>query len=188
MSGLVPGRRRASLMAAVRTCLITVALVTAYYLLPLRERGTTATSALLLAGVLAVAVVFSWEAWAILSSPHPRLKAVEALVVTLALFLVLFAGAYYVLDGTSPDSFTEPLTKTDALYFTLSTFTTVGYGDITAASRVARVTVMLQMTCGLFLAGIAVRILTRAVEVGLLRRDAPPPEPDTGSADREERP
>ncbi|MEU6066964.1 MULTISPECIES: potassium channel family protein [Streptomyces] len=172
-----------------RTALITAALVIAYYVLPLRERSMTATSALLLAGVLAVLAVFAWEVWAILHSPHPRLKAVEALVITLALFLVLFASAYYVVDGTSPGSFTEPLTKTDALYFTLTTFATVGYGDITAVSQVGRVMTMVQMTCGLLLAGVAVRILTSAVEVGLRRRaKEPPPEPDAGRGAGRDRP
>ncbi|MEV0185260.1 potassium channel family protein [Streptomyces sp. NPDC050625] len=181
MSGPFDGPKRATLLAVTRTVLITAALVTAYYVLPLRERSMTATSALLLGGVLAVLVVFAWEVWAILRSPHPRLKAVEALVITLALFLVLFASAYYVLDGTSPGSFSEPLTKTDALYFTLTTFATVGYGDITAVSQLGRVMTMLQMTCGLLLAGVAVRVLTSAVEVGLRRRTKePPPEPDAG--------
>ncbi|UXY31572.1 potassium channel family protein [Streptomyces sp. HUAS TT20] len=189
MSGplAVPGRP--SILAVTRMVLITAGLVTAYYVVPLSEHSTAAASALLLGGVLGVFLVFAWEVWAILRSPHPRLKAVEALVITLALFVVLFASTYYVLDDTRPGSFSEALTKTDALYFALSTFATVGYGDITAISQLGRVVTMLQMTCGLLLAGVAVRILTSAMELGLRRRaKEPPPEPGAGRSAGQDRP
>lgn len=171
--------RQAGLLALSRTVLITAGLVGAYYTLPLDGRNTGRTSLLLLTGLVGVGLVFAWEVWAIVRSPHPRLKAVEALAATVALFLVLFAGSYYTLDQTSPGSFSEPLTKTDALYFTLTTFTTVGYGDITARSQPGRVMAMVQMMCGLLLAGVALRVLASAVEAGLQRRQ--PPEPDSGA-------
>ncbi|MFE0516789.1 potassium channel family protein [Streptomyces sp. NPDC058964] len=186
MNGPAPGRRRAALLVVVRTFLITAALVTVYYLIPLRERTTVETSVLLMVGVVAVGVVFTWEVWAIVRSPHPRLKAIEALVTTLALFLVLFASSYYVLDGVSPGSFNEPLTRTDALYFTLTTFATVGYGDVFAVSEPGRVMVMLQICCGLLLAGFAVRILTSAIERGLRRRREPPPGQGDGTPETPE--
>ncbi|WP_078888091.1 potassium channel family protein [Streptomyces sp. NRRL S-118] len=174
----VPGRprlRRAAVVSVTRAVFIAVGLVTAYYLLPLDERGTAGASALLLGGLAAVLLVFGWEVRAIVRSPHPRLKAVEALVATLALFLILFAGAYYLLDHSSPGSFSEPLTRTDALYFTLTTFSTVGFGDIAARSQTGRVLTMLQMFGGLLLVGVAARVLAGAVQAGLRRqrRDAP---------------
>ena len=36
-------------------------------------------------------------------------------------------------------TFTEPLTRTDAQYFTVTIFATVGFGDITAVTQTARV-------------------------------------------------
>ena len=42
-------------------------------------------------------------------------------------------------------SFTEPLTRADALYFTVTVFSTVGFGDITAKSETARVVLIVQM-------------------------------------------
>lgn len=169
---LRPGRR-AALVAVARAMLIAVGLVTAYYLLPLDERGT-AGAALLVCGLVAVLMVFGWEVRAIVRSPHPRLKAVEALVATLALFLVLFAGAYYLLDHSEPGSFSEPLTRTDALYFTLSTFSTVGFGDITARSQAGRVLTAAQMAAGLLLVGVAARVLASAVQTGLRRQGRGP--------------
>ncbi|MEU5591911.1 potassium channel family protein [Streptomyces sp. NPDC020298] len=187
-----PGRRRhagrrAAVMAALRSLLTVAALVTAYYLLPLDDLHTAGALILLACGLLAVLLVFLWQVWAIMRSPHPRLKAVEALAATVALFLVLFAGAYYLMDRVVPGSFSEQLTRTDALYFTLTTFTTVGFGDITARSQGGRVLTMVQMTGGLLLVGGAARVLAGAVEAGLRRREKPaePDTDDTTTLDRE---
>lgn len=79
--------------------------------------------------------MFCWEVRAITRSPFPRLRAVEGLAATLVLFLVLFAASYYLLERSEPGSFSETLYRTDALYFTLTTFATVGFGDITHAPR-----------------------------------------------------
>ncbi|WP_340560719.1 potassium channel family protein [Streptomyces sp. GSL17-111] len=170
-----------AVVTAARAALITVALVTAYYVLPLDERDTAA-SVLLVGGLLVTLLVFLWEVRAIARSPHPRMRAVEALSATVVLFLVLFAGTYYLLDSNTPGSFTEEMTRTDALYFTLATFSTVGFGDITASSETARVVTMLQMVVGLLLVGVAARVLANAVETGLRRQtrapsDAPRPDP-----------
>ncbi|MFB7738935.1 potassium channel family protein [Streptomyces sp. NPDC056112] len=168
--------RSAAVMVLARSVLVTAGLVTAYYLLPLDGRASATTAVLLGLGLAGVALFFAWEVWAIARTPYPRLKAVEALAITLPLFLLLFAGAYYLLDHSDPSSFTEPLTRTDALYFALTTFTTVGYGDITARSQTGRVLAMLQMTGGLLLVGVAARVLTSAIQAGLRQqhRDRPP--------------
>ncbi|MFF7750758.1 potassium channel family protein [Streptomyces sp. NPDC007971] len=186
---LIPGPAVwATMQAVARPLIITVGLVSAYYLLPFNERGAGATSVLLVGGLVGVALVFAWEIWAIMRSPYPRLRAIEALAVTLVLFLMIFAGAYYALDNTSPGSFSERLTRTDSLYFTLTTLSTVGYGDITARSQTARVMAMLQMACGLLLAGFALRVLTGAIATGLQRKRSTAPGPadatDDGGADR----
>ncbi|WP_237524394.1 potassium channel family protein [Streptomyces sp. SID5643] len=167
-------RRRARAAVLMRAVLIATGLVTVYYVLPLDGRSTTGTSVLLACGLLLCIVVFWWEVRAITYSPYPRLKAVEALAATLVLFLLIFAGTYYLLEHSTPGSFSEPLTKTDSLYFTLTTFTTVGYGDVTARSQTGRVLTMVQMAGGLLLVGVAARILAGAVQAGLRRRGREP--------------
>ncbi|WP_078963692.1 potassium channel family protein [Streptomyces durhamensis] len=167
-------RRRAAALSVARAGCIAVALVAAYYLLPLDRPATVGTSLLLTGGLLILALVFGWEVWLIMRSPHPRLKAVEAVAITVAAYLVLFASAYYLLERAVPGSFDEPLTRTDALYFTLSTFTTVGFGDIVARSQAGKVLVMIQMICGLLLVGVAVRVLAAAVRAGLRQQGRPP--------------
>ncbi|MEV7792917.1 potassium channel family protein [Streptomyces sp. NPDC087512] len=172
--GLRAGRGAAA-VALARAAFIAAGLVTAYYLLPLDEHLSAGASLLLAGGLLAVLLVFAWEVRAIARSPHPRLRAVEGLAATLVLFLVLFAVAYYLLGRSAPGSFSEPLTRTDALYFTLTTFSTVGYGDITARSQTGRVLAMVQMAGGLLLVGVAARVLASAVQTGLRRKRREPP-------------
>jgi Ion channel len=59
--------------------------------------------------------------------------------------VTLFASAYITMANANPANFsTHPLTRTDALYFTVTVFTTVGFGDITAASQSARLVVARQ--------------------------------------------
>ena len=41
--------------------------------------------------------------------------------------------------------FTQPLTRTDALYFTVTVFSTVGFGDISPKLEAARVVLIAQM-------------------------------------------
>ncbi|MHB9861017.1 potassium channel family protein [Streptomyces sp. YIM S03343] len=184
-----PGRRAVAEVVG-RAVLISAGLVTAYYLLPYDERTSAGAWTLLVLGLTAVVLVFLWEIRIIVHSPYPRLKAVEVLATTLVLFLVLFAAVYELLDHSTPETFSERLTRTDALYFTLTTFSTVGYGDITARTEAGRVVVMAQMTVGLLLVGVAVRVLVSAVEEGLRRRQPEPPEQpeaatDTRTPDRE---
>ncbi|MFB6665804.1 potassium channel family protein [Streptomyces parvus] len=163
-------RRRAAVVAVARAVSVAVGLVTAYYLLPLDERLTPGMAVLLTSGLLAVLLVFCWEVRAITRSPFPRLRAVEGLAATLVLFLVLFAAFYYLLERSEPGSFSETLNRTDALYFTLTTFATVGFGDITARSQTGRVLTMVQMAGGLLLVGVAARVLASAVQAGLSRQ------------------
>ncbi len=74
-----------------------------------------------------------------------------------------------------------PLTRTDALYFTVTVFSTVGFGDITAKSEVARLVVTSQIFVDLLILGLGVRILTGAITRGQRRQrqrhDAPDAQP-----------
>ena len=70
------------------------------------------------------------EPWA-LAQAEAALRAIEALAAAIPLFLLVFAAAYVKLDSTQAQAFSEPLSRTDALYFTITVFSTVGFGDIT---------------------------------------------------------
>ena len=68
-------------------------------------------------------------------------RGVRVLAMLLVLLVMASSLAFYLLDQVDPDQIAGLDTRTDALYFTLSTMTTVGYGDIHAEGQVARVVV-----------------------------------------------
>ena len=85
----------------------------------------------------------------IIAAEVPQVRAAEAVVETVLMFLFLFAFLYTSMSTTDPSAFTEPLSRMDALYFTTVTFATVGFGDITPVSQLARAVVTVQMIAGL---------------------------------------
>lgn len=141
-------------------------LVAAYYLLPMDSAFTVTTVIVLVGGVVAVAVLLSWQIYTITLSPRPGLKAMEAMAVTAPLFVLLYATACFLLEHSASGSFSEPLSRTDALYFAMTVFSTVGFGDITARSESARLLTTGQITLNLLLLSVAARLLASAVQRG----------------------
>jgi voltage-gated potassium channel len=66
------------------------------------------------------------------------------IVLLICLTLVVFSSAYYGL-AKAPGQFSGLRTRIDALYFTVVTMSTVGYGDVAPTGQQARVVVMLQI-------------------------------------------
>jgi hypothetical protein len=140
-----------------------------YFVLPLDREFSAGTLAVLGAGALAMGLLVAWQVRSILHSPLPALRAVEAIALSLPLFLLLFAGTFSVLSGSQPEAFTEPLSRLDSLYFVVTVFATVGFGDISAVTPVARVLVTVQMVGNLVLIGLVLRVFMSAVEHGRRR-------------------
>ena len=163
-------RRRLISMAVLRGLLTTTALMVLYYLLPLDRPWDTGTAVRLLVGLLVFAGVTAWQVRAISGAGYPALRAAEALGLIVPLYLLLFASTYFVMERASAANFTEPLTRTDALYFSVTVFTTVGFGDIAAKSETARVVLIVQMLGDLALLGVGARVLLGAVRRGQQRR------------------
>ena len=169
---LTPGQRmRVTALGLLRAFATMVVLVALYYLLPLdHDRNVPVT---LIAGLLILLAVTAWQLRKVIHHKHPPVRAIEALATTVPLFLLLFAWAYFTMAANHPANFsTHPLTRTDTLYFTVTVFSTVGFGDITAASQSARLVVTAQMLLDLVALGLLVRAFVGAVQVA--RRQTPP--------------
>lgn len=169
-----PGLARLPRQQVVRSVLraagSATVLVTLYYVLPLDRSSTWAAVAILSFGLAGLMAMVLWQIRTIIHSAYPGMRAVEALATSLSLFLVLFAATYFVLANVSEGSLGQSLTRTDALYFTVTIFATVGFGDITPKSEVARLVVTGQMVTDLVIIGLGARIIVGAVRIGQRQR------------------
>jgi hypothetical protein len=163
--------RRLLVLSAGRTMLATTGVLVLYYTLPLDRGFGSRTLVSLVLGLVAVGLLVTWQVRAILRARTPALRAVEALALSLPLFLVLFAVVYVVLSASDPQALTEPLTRTDALYFVVTVFATVGFGDIAPVSEVARVVTTVQMVGDLLLIGLVLKVVLAAVDRGRRRAE-----------------
>jgi voltage-gated potassium channel len=158
--------RRRTVVALVRALICTVLIVVVFYVVPLRMTIDVGTLLRLVAGLALLGALIAWQLRGIARSPYPTLRAFETLAVAIPLFLLLFAATYTVLSQVDPASFSEPLSRTDAVYFTVTVFATVGFGDISPVSTAARVVVTFQMFANLLLLGFVVRAVLDAVDRG----------------------
>jgi voltage-gated potassium channel len=165
-------RGRVQLRLVLRTTLAIVLLVVAYYQAPLDRPLTFASGVLFVGALVLAALVVVVEVRGILASTRPMMRAIRVIALGLPLLLVLFAATYITVDGQQASAFSEPLSRTDGLYFTVTTFATVGYGDITPQTELARVLVTVQMLVGLVAVGIIAKVVLGAVRVAQERNTA----------------
>jgi voltage-gated potassium channel len=149
--------------ALLRALGSTAVLVALYYLLPLDHSAAWVAVMMLVIGLAALTGLVTFQVRSIVASPFPGLRALEALATSIPLFLLLFASAYVVMNTITPGSFSQPMTHTNALYFTVTVFTTVGFGDITANTAAARLVVTGQMIVDLIILGLGARVILGAI-------------------------
>jgi hypothetical protein len=162
--------RRQARRSLVRTGVASVGLVVAYFTIPMTAATDVAAVLRLTAGLVLVAGLLAWQVGEIVRSPYPRARAVETMAVSLPLFLLTFAATYVILGQIDSANWSEPLDRLDAIYFTLTVFATVGFGDIVATTTLTRALVTGQMAAGLVLVGLIARVVVGAMEEGLRRQ------------------
>ena len=163
-------RRRTIVLSVVRSLVVVTLIVVAYFTLPLTRPVGAGPIAGVVIGLIVVAIILTLQIRATIRSPYPGMRAFESLASSGPLFLILFATTHYLIEHHSANSYTETMTRLDALYFTITVFTTVGFGDIAPVSELARTVTMLQMIGDLLLIFVIVRVLFGAVKVGIERR------------------
>ncbi|WP_338893170.1 potassium channel family protein [Rhodococcus sovatensis] len=163
-------RRALLIRALVRPIATTVVLTALYFVAPMTGVEDLGSVVFLVSVLSVVVVVCAWQLVKVVRADYPAVQAVEALAAVLPVYLIGFSSAYYLIAASSAQNFNEPISRMGSLYFTLSVFSTVGFGDITASSDFARAVVSVQMVGNLVIIAFGGRLLLAAVRRGQARK------------------
>jgi voltage-gated potassium channel len=126
-----PQRRLAMLRSGAIIALAWVVLLGAFFVLPIGHESGLRQVVRIGADIALIGALIAWQIRRISASELPELRAVEALGIVVAVFLVAFSAIYLSMSIKGPANFTQRLDQVRALYFTITVFSTVGFGDIT---------------------------------------------------------
>jgi hypothetical protein len=143
----------------VRAVISVAALLALYYLVPIAHRPHEEIGLRLGVSMALFVAVLANEVRLISRHDRPMLRAAVAMATIIPLFIVLFAWIYLTLARSQPAAFGVPLDRSSALYFTVTVFSTVGFGDITAKTDVARLVVTVQMLADLAVLAVVIRLI-----------------------------
>ena len=163
-------RRRLVARALARGVVTFVLVITVYYLSPFHGFGGARTLIFFLLGVALFVGTLSWQLTRITNAEYPQLVALEAVGLAIPLVLTVFAGVYILMSNSNVHAFSEDLTKTSSLYFTVTVLSTVGFGDIVPVTDAARLVVTVQMIIDLVLLGVIARVLLGAAQNAVARQ------------------
>ena len=154
--------RRHVWLTVLRAAATSVFVLAVYFVVPIGDRPGDSIIVRLTVGLAFFAAALAYEFRAILKSDRPMLRAVDAMALVIPIFVVVFAWTYLTLARSAPGSFTQPLDRVGALYFTVTVLTTVGFGDIAARTHAARLAVTAQMVCDVIVIAVVVRLIVEA--------------------------
>ncbi|MFJ7337450.1 potassium channel family protein [Streptomyces sp. NPDC101110] len=178
-----PGRDREAKSAAsavhrlrIGAGALLLACGTAYFLLPLEglgaDRPWLGWPLFVLCLALVAALLLRHVRDIVLEKPQARSGIMISLLMCLA--VLVFSSGYYAL-AQQPGQFTGLRTRVDALYFTVVTLATVGYGDITPSGQEARLVTVVQIVYTFVFLTAAATALTRRMHAVVAERDRRPP-------------
>ena len=156
--------RRLAVGSVLRIVAVTGTLFVLYAAAPIGRRLDGSIAVQLCISLLALVAVMGFQFRSVARSPHPTLRGVEAVSVSVPLLVLSFAATYFSMAAAEPASFNEGLSKVDAVYFSVTVLATVGFGDIVPTSELARLVVTVQMIVDLILVGLIAKVLVGAVQ------------------------
>jgi hypothetical protein len=153
--------RRELRMSLLRLVALVAGLLILYFALPLRGERWWIGAVLGLAAVVAIAPFTLRRVLRVRGSTRPLVDAIEALVLLVVLLVLGFASVYFAVDRNG-GQFEGLETRLDAMYFTVVTLGTVGFGDIHPTGQFARGVVTVQILLDFSLVALSVRVLMAA--------------------------
>ncbi len=161
---------RAHMVSAVlRGALSASVLLGAYFTIPVAHRPHQSIVLRLTVALALFGAALATEVRLITRHDRPMLRAAVSMATVIPLFLVLFSWIYLTMSLSDPHAFGHPLSRGSALYFTVSVFSTVGFGDIVPKTDVARLVATVQMMSDLVVIAVVVRLILAAASRGVAR-------------------
>jgi voltage-gated potassium channel len=149
---------RARFVLAVQIAL----LVLSYFIVPIGEGSLAVRLAFYGLGIGLVVAITVRQTRRHISGADTAVR-VDSLVLAIMLGTLLFALSYVTIDETRPEQFAGLTTRLDALYFSVSTAATVGFGDVHASGQLARALVLIQIVFNLVVIATAASVAARAI-------------------------
>lgn len=157
--------RREEVRGLVRILFTAVLLTVLYVFIPLQTDLAWLGLVIGFAVLLGIAPFAVRRAVAVGNSPTPMLAAAEAILVVASMLIFGFSSVYLAIDRDA-SQFSGLESRVDAVYFTVTTLSTVGYGDVHATGQLARGLVTLQILFDLSLLAVSVKLLLGAARRG----------------------
>lgn len=181
ITGIGEVERRELFKAGLRAALSTGGLFAVYCFLPITIHRGQEPTALIEVGTLVrlgvamitFVTVLVLEIRAIAKARHPLLRAGVAMAVVIPLFLVFFAWMYLIMSTSNPANFHGILDRTTAFYFAVTIFSTVGFGDLTPHTDLARIVTTIQMLADLAVIAIVIRWILGVASRSTAERQIP---------------
>ncbi|WP_338749194.1 potassium channel family protein [Janibacter alittae] len=151
----------------LRSVVAFAAVMLFYYTVPVRSLESSGEWALSVVALLIAVALLGWvithQVRRQLRAGHETAVRIQSLLLLIYLVVPLFALGYFVIEQHTGNQFADLVTKTDALYFTMTTLATVGFGDVHATGQVARILVTIQMAFNLVFIGTLASVLSDQV-------------------------
>ena len=152
-------QRRAIGRSVARTVLVLFGVTAVFLLVPVRALtvgDSFLITAVFLIGLAGTAALIVWQVMAYRNAKMSGTARLQGLLVALYVAVLFFALSYYLMAMSNPDQIAGLSTRMDALYFSLTIVSTVGFGDVHADGQAARAIVSLQLAFNLLFVSLAV--------------------------------
>lgn len=155
---------------ALRLALLLVAVLVLYFVVPVSAEVRGAEWLRIVVSLLAFGLLTALVLHQVQLQIQDPARRIDGLVVALLVGVTGFAYGFYVIELHHPEQFAGMETRIDALYFTMTTLLTIGFGDIHAVGQAARALVLVQMVFNVVVIATAATTLSNQVRTRALAR------------------
>ncbi len=147
-------RRVLTLVAMLALILVT------YFVVPVEDQLHPSGLVRTLIALVALSILAAGMIYQLRVHAEDSERRIEGLVLAIVVVVVFFAFGFYLLARHNPDQVAGLHTRVDALYFSMSTLSTIGFGDVHATGQAARVLVMIQIVFDLVFVAAAASLVS----------------------------